>query len=216
MHIPMHFITRTNLPPIQTIIAFIPLLASIVSTLVTVILARATLRYVSATDKSLQLAREQFEREWAPELHIHIERVSPAEAKLTITNLAKSSVLMQLVQIRKIHDAVPFAKYPLNHPLVGGRSWAEDVGERFLSLGDREFRGTIAASVTFFCSGRLYRSDWFRFDMEISHGSIHRLIPVTAAANRARVIEAKVAERALRRQAVVDVVAGANGNGEQG
>ncbi len=201
-------------PSLQTLIGVVPLLATIVTTLVTVILARATLRYAAATDKSLELAREQFEREWAPELHIHIERLSEEDAKIIITNLAKSSVLLQLVQIRKIHDAVPFAKFALNHPLVGGRSWMEDVGDRFLSLGSQEFRGTIAASATFFCSGRLYRTDWFRFELEASGRNIVRLVPITAAANRARVLQAKVAERAVRRQVVVDVVAGTNGDGE--
>lgn len=212
----MHWLASIGRPSLQTVISFIPLLATIVTTLVTVILARATLRYAAATDKSLDLAREQFEREWAPELHIHIERLSEEDAKIIITNLAKSSVLLQLVQVRKIHDAVPFAKYPLNHPLVGGRSWMEDVGDRFLALGSQEFRGTIAASATFFCSGRLYRTDWFRFELEVSGRSLHRLIPITAAANRARVLESKVAERALKRQTVVDVVAGTNGDGDGG
>lgn len=210
----MHWIAWIGRPSLQTVISFIPLLATIVTTLVTVILARATLRYAAATDKSLELSREQFEREWAPELHIHIERLSEEDAKIIITNLAKSSVLLQLVQIRKIHDAVPFAKYPLNHPLVGGRSWMEDVGDRFLSLGSQEFRGTVAASATFFCSGRLYRTDWFRFELEVSGKNILRLVPITAAANRARVLQTKVAERAVRRQVVVDVVTGSNGDGE--
>ena len=41
-----------------------------------------------------------------------------------------------------------------------------------------------------------------------------RLVPITAAANRARVLQSMVAERAQRRQVVVDVVAGTNGGGE--
>ena len=210
----MHWIASIGRPSLQTVLSFIPLLATIVTTLVTVILARATLRYAAATDKSLDLAREQFEREWAPEWHIHIERLDEEQAKVIITNLAKSSVLLQLVQVRKIHDAVPFAKYPLNHPLVGGRSWMEDVGDRLLSLGGHGFHGTIAASATFFCSGRLYRTDWFRFELEVSGRNILRLAPITAAANRARVLQEKVAERAMRRQVAVDVVAGVNGDGE--
>lgn len=208
------WIAAIGRPSWQTVIGFVPLLATIVTTLVTVILARATLRYAAATDKSLDLAREQFEREWAPELHIHIERVSEEDASIIVTNLAKSSVLLQLVQIRKLQDAVPFAKYALNHPLVGGRSWMEDAGDKFLALGSHEFRGTVAASATFFCSGRLYRTDWFRFDVEVSGKTIVRLVPITAAANRARVLQSKVAERAIRRQVVVDVVAGSNGDGE--
>ena len=208
------WISGLGRPSLQTALSFVPLLATIVTTLVTVILARATLRYAAATDKSLDLAREQFEREWAPELHIHIERGSEEEASIIITNLAKSSVLLQLVQIRKIHDAVPFAKFALNHPLVGGRSWMQEVGHKLLALGSQEFRGTIAASATFFCSGRLYRTDWFRFELEASGRSIVRLVPITAAANRARVLQSMVAERAQRRQVVVDVVGGTNGDGE--
>ena len=86
----MRWIAWIARPSLQTVISIIPLLATIVTTLVTVILARATLRYAAATDKSLELAREQFEREWAPELHIHIERLSEEDAKVIITNLAKS------------------------------------------------------------------------------------------------------------------------------
>ncbi len=47
-----------------------------------IILARATLRYAETTDKGLALAREEFEREWSPELHIKLERISNSEAKL--------------------------------------------------------------------------------------------------------------------------------------
>ena len=62
--------------PFATLISYIPVIATIVTTLFSVILARATLRYVEATDKGLALAREEFEREWSPDLHIKMERVS--------------------------------------------------------------------------------------------------------------------------------------------
>ena len=47
----------------STLISYIPVIATIVTTLFSVVLARATLRYVEATDKGLALAREEFERE---------------------------------------------------------------------------------------------------------------------------------------------------------
>ena len=62
--------------PFTTLISYIPVIATVVTTLFSVILARATLRYVEATDKGLALAREEFEREWSPDLHIKMERVS--------------------------------------------------------------------------------------------------------------------------------------------
>ena len=44
--------------PFTTLMSYIPVIATIVTTFFSVILARATLRYVEATDKGLALARE--------------------------------------------------------------------------------------------------------------------------------------------------------------
>ena len=54
------------------LIAYIPLIATVVTTILSLVLARATLRYAESSDKSLALAREEFEREWSPELHIKL------------------------------------------------------------------------------------------------------------------------------------------------
>ena len=43
--------------PFVTLLSYVPVLATIVTTFFSVILARATLRYVESTDKSLALAR---------------------------------------------------------------------------------------------------------------------------------------------------------------
>src|SRR5215475_7701162 len=96
--------------PITALIAYIPVLATVVTCYFSVVLARATLRYVEATEKGLALAREEFEREWSPELHLKLERTSATDARIVVTNLAKLSVLLQLVQIRKIAFMVPFER----------------------------------------------------------------------------------------------------------
>src|SRR4030088_1629343 len=83
--------------PFSTLISYIPIVATVVTCFFSLVLARATLRYVEATDKGLALAREEFEREWSPDLHIKLERVSATEARVIVTNLAKSSGLLQLV-----------------------------------------------------------------------------------------------------------------------
>src|SRR6266853_2965400 len=96
--------------PLSTLISYIPVMATVVTCFFSVVLARATLRYVEATDKGLALAREEFEREWSPELHIKLERISATEARVVVTNLAKISVLLQLVQLRKLSHAVTFER----------------------------------------------------------------------------------------------------------
>jgi hypothetical protein len=193
-----------------TLVSYIPIIATIVTCLFSVILARATLRYVEATDKGLALAREEFEREWSPDLHIKLERISNTEAKVVVTNLAKSSVLLQLLQLRKISHAVPFERCRLNDPLVGGMTWTEEMGKRILACTGKEFEGPIAASITFYCSGRMFRTDWFRSQIQVSDGRILSLEPSNMPARRVRVIERKGQER--RRDFVQDVTADVNPN----
>src|SRR6202451_659753 len=147
---------------LTTVVSYIPLIATVLTCCFSVILARATLRYVEATDKGLALAREEFEREWSPDLHIKIERISLSEAKIIVTNLAKTSVLLQLLQLRKISHVMPFERCRLNDPLVGGMTWTAEMGKRILACTGQEFEGPIAASMTFYAAGRMFRTDWFR------------------------------------------------------
>ena len=192
------------------LIAYIPLIATVVTTVLSLVLARATLRYAEASDKSLALAREEFEREWSPELHIKLERVSPQEAKLVVTNLAKISVLLQMVQLRKISMGVPSSRYFLNEPLVGGSTWIDELGKRFFDCTGDDYSGVVAVSVTFYVSGRMFRTDWFRFQTEVIGGRIGKIHPVSIAARRVRVLETRRNGK-RRRELVMDVVeAGAN------
>src|SRR5580704_15208617 len=191
-----------------TLVSYIPILATIVTCLFSVILARATLRYVEATDKGLALAREEFEREWSPDLHIKLERISNTEAKVVVTNLAKSSVLLQLLQLRKLSHAVPFERCRLNDPLVGGMTWTQEMGKRIVACTGKEFEGPIAASMTFYCSGRMFRTDWFRSHIQVRDGRILSLDPSNIPARRVRIVERKGPER--RRDFVQDVTADAS------
>ena len=191
--------------PLSTLVSYIPLIATVVTTLFSVILARATLRYVEATDKGLALAREEFEREWTPDLHIKMERVSATEARVIVTNLAKTSVLLQLLQLRKLSHATPFERCRLNDPLVGGLTWTQDMGRRILACTGNDFDGPIAAAMTFYAAGRMFRTDWFRAQICVRDGRIVSLEPSTMPTRRVRVVERKGPER--RREFVQDVAA---------
>jgi hypothetical protein len=192
--------------PFTALIAYIPVLATVVTCYFSIVLARATLRYVAATDKGLALAREEFEREWSPELHLKIERISTTEARIVVTNLAKLSVLLQLLQIRKITFLVPFERCVLNDPLVGGMTYTQDIGKRLVACTGADYEGQIGASMTFFASGRMFRTDWFRFHITVERGRILRLEPSNIPARRVRVLTNREgAER--RREFVQDVAA---------
>jgi hypothetical protein len=195
---------------LQGLASIVAVLATLSTTVLSFILARATLRYVRVTDKALQLAHEQFEREWAPELHVRLEKISETEARVVITNLAKISVLLELWQIRKITHALPSERYFLNQPLVGGMTWSEEFGPRLLAIVGRDFKGAVTASATFYASGRLYRSDWFRFDVKITAGRIVEITPITMPARRLHVLATKRADNLPH--AAIDVVEIGSGN----
>jgi hypothetical protein len=183
---------------IESLINYIPVVATVVTCILSLVLARATLRYTEATDKSLQLAREEFEREWMPELHVKLARRSATDIDVIVTNLAKASVLLQLLQIRKLTHAGPSERIILNDALVGGMTWSDAIGSRLLTAMGTEFEGPIAAAVTFYAAGRMFRTDWFRFDLLIHNGSVLRLEAAALPARRARVVH----DRHLRREGV--------------
>ena len=197
------------------IMAYIPLIATVVTTVVSLVLVRATLRYTEASDRSLALSREQFEREWAPELHIKLERTSGRDARILATNLAKISVLMQMVQLRKLSMAVPSLRSFLNEPLVGGTTWSEDLGKRFFACTGEDYQGQVAVSITFYAAGRMYRTDWFRFQAQVQNGQLLRLDPVNITARRVRVLHNRNGEAVAAPGLVRDVVVEANKSGEE-
>jgi hypothetical protein len=205
MHLP-----SLNTRQILDLVNYVPVVATIVTTLLSIILARATLRYAESADRALDLAHEEFEREWSPEVHIKLELNSNNEASIVITNLGRTSVLLELVQIRQISHVMPFERCPLNDPLVGGMTWSKPIGDRLMNLTGKSFDGTIAACVTFYAAGRLFRSDWFRFVIEVKNGKILRLDSVAAPARRVQVLSAGHSGRFR-----MDVVHGTeNGNGD--
>ena len=192
--------------PFSTLVSYIPVLATIVTTFFSVVLARATLRYVEATDRSLELAREEFEREWNPDLHIKMELISPTEARMIVTNLAKTSVLLQLLQLRKLTHLTPFERFRLNDPLVGGMTWTQEMGKRLVACTGYEFEGPIAAAMTFYAAGRMYRTDWFRSQIVVRDGHIVSLEPSNMPTRRVRQVERK-GQPERRREFVQDVAA---------
>jgi hypothetical protein len=170
------------------IVNYIPVVATVVTCILSLVLARATLRYSEATDKSLQLAREEFEREWMPELHVKLQRQSASDVDAIVTNLARASVLLQLLQIRKLSHADSSERFVLNEPLVGGTTWTDSIGSRLIAAVSSEFEGPIAAAVTFYSAGRMFCTDWFRFELLVHNGSILRLEAAALPARRVRVV----------------------------
>ena len=211
----LQWLSQRNIP-FTLILAYIPLIATVATTILSLVLARATLRYAESSDKSLALAREEFDRQWAPELHLKLEKLSSHDARLVVTNLAKISVLLQMVQLRRLSMAVPSLRYFLNEPLVGGTTWTDELEKRLFACTGDDYEGQIAVSITFYASGRLFRTDWFRFQIQASHGEILRLDPVNIAARRVRVLDGAAQPRREMVRDVVGVTADSDNDGHSG
>ena len=175
--------------PFTVIVAYVPLVATVATTVLSIVLACATLRYAETTDKGLALAREEFERQWSPELHIKLEAITSRKSKIVVTNLARISVLLQTVQLRRLDMGVPSLRSFLNEPLVGGCTWTDELGQHLFQCTGDDYEGQLAASITFYACGRLFRTDWFRFQIEVRRGEVMRLDPVNIAARRPRGLE---------------------------
>jgi hypothetical protein len=70
---------------------------------------------------------------------------------------------------------------------------------------DKNFEGPIAASMTFYAAGRMFRTDWFRSNIQVRDGRILSLEPSNMPTRRVRAIERKGPER--RREFAQDVTA---------
>jgi hypothetical protein len=137
-----------------------------------------------------------------------MERTSATEARIIVTNLAKTSVLLQLLQLRMLSHATPFERFRLNDPLVGGMTWTQEMGKRLVASTGVEFEGPIAVAMTFYAAGRMYRTDWFRSQIVVRDGHIVSLEPSNMPTRRVRQVERK-GQPERRREFVQDVAAGA-------
>src|SRR5260370_8384937 len=111
-------------------------------------------------------------------MHVKLEKVGSRKTNIVVTNLARISVLLQMVQLRQLSMAVPSLRSFLNEPLVGGSTWTNELGKHLFACTGDDYEGQIAASGTFYASGRMYRTYSFPFQVQVSHAEIPRLTPL--------------------------------------
>jgi len=63
--------------------------------------------------------------------------------------------------------------------------------------------------VTFFASDRMYRTDWFRFHVQVRRGEILRLDPMNIAAQRVRKLDDEEEAREMVKDVASAAAAGA-------
>ncbi|HZU21762.1 MAG TPA: hypothetical protein VE998_02955, partial [Terriglobales bacterium] len=79
----------------------------------------------------------------------------------------------------------------------------QDLGGHLFACTGDDFEGEIAACVTFYASGRLFRTEWFRYRIEVERKKVLQLEPVNIGARRVRAVQG---EAATRQELVKDAI----------
>lgn len=166
-------------------------IAAVAIACLTGVLVWATLRYARAADKSLQLSKEQLDREWRPHLHVEVRKTKEGDAMMFVTNLAKPSVLVKTLRIRIDETGqYPATIHPLNIPLLGGhgdkKNIARDLVEELQFRGlvptilqpSHQWRGAMSVSLVFESAGTYPETKWVGFVVTVRHNAIAELDPI--------------------------------------
>lgn len=114
--------------------AIIQAVSAAIVALLTIFLVVATIGYARTATKLLRLNREQFERDWHPDLRIaEIQRIGSAQVYLKVANLAKPAVLVKQLKIGsggRTKDGMPpedVDTFPLIILVPGGQIYGGDI-----------------------------------------------------------------------------------------
>ncbi|HUC42237.1 MAG TPA: hypothetical protein VL913_00695 [Candidatus Micrarchaeaceae archaeon] len=135
---------------------------------------------------ALQQAREEFDREWQPELRVLVHRTNPQDVKLDLVNLGRTAIQVQSLDIGVGHGTSLRVKslewirlVPINesrgdniHALLI-QAMTEQLG---ITLGDSD--GDMAVRVRYFSAGASHETEWTRFGVVIRRGSIDKITPM--------------------------------------
>lgn len=143
-------------------------------------------RQVEDQRKALELSREEFEREWRPQMRISVDWPRGVEVLLIVANLGRSAVFVESIEIGvgvgtelrteqiKWAQIVPVNESRSNnlyHFLLGA------IG-RLAGVNPQNFVGNLAASVQYFSAGQSYIADRIKFGIRIRENYVEEISPM--------------------------------------
>jgi hypothetical protein len=122
--LPVHIRPLLMILDLVNAAAWIQAASAVAIVLLTALLAWTTYRYAKATDEAVRLSRDQFEREWTPEVRVAdvvILNRNPREASAKVANLSRQAVLIVGLRISKGDgDRQDIATYRRGDLISGG------------------------------------------------------------------------------------------------
>lgn len=132
----------------------------------TCVLVRVTSRYTSITEKALRLSREQFEKQWTPDLQIVVCNDKGGKAPLRMVNMAYPAALVTHLNLRFDKGvAAKDRKHSFVHHVTSDRVEERDIASLIegsakelypgeLNTGEgKHWQKPIRISVTYKCAG---------------------------------------------------------------
>jgi hypothetical protein len=178
-------------------------LSAVVIVLLTGALVLFTRRYVSATNRALTLSgnqvdlqreslallaqqiagqKEEYERDWKPQLRILLHRDNPQDVRLSMVNLGRTAVHVEGIDI-KPQSKSPKVKFVSFFRLISVNT-SDSINfhnelffalMEFLGVGSEPYEGEMAVRVRYFSAGKFYDGDWVRFRVWVRARTIEKL-----------------------------------------
>lgn len=179
---------------IEVIAATVQAVSAVVIAVLTAWLVKATKDYVDTTEEALRLSREQYERDWHPDLQIaEVLTYGPGAVVLRVANLAKPAALIKRIRIGvdgKAQTGVEpqrKAEYPLAVLVAGGQIADQIRVDKQLGLYRDAYgpernpphvamwRTVLNISLVYECSGTELRTPWIDCDAQFRNSAVSNI-----------------------------------------
>ena len=169
-------------------------LSAILVAIFTLALVVITRRYARIAERSLKLAKQQYEREWSPDVRVQVLESDTRKdiyPQLVVSNLSRAAALVHTLRFTRVRganaDTQGVQAFPVNELLPGAGSVTVNI---FLKLQAYVF-GThateedlMAVSAGYYCSGKDLTTDWA--DFVISSGPPLNIKPTNKTLHKLR------------------------------
>lgn len=169
-------------PEIQTAAAIVQAISAGIIVWLTIRLARSTETYAGLTRDSLNVAREQFEREWLPYWHLlltHDTVDMNDEIRLAVTNLSRNSARVTHLFMRIETEPGSLKQWVLDMPLPGLERESFNATEHLRetiqpNIMGGSWQGVVEVRVAFVVAGAdaPRPSSWFPFKIAVTNDKI--------------------------------------------
>ena len=192
--------TSQHSAEIQAAAAIVQAISALVIVGLTIWLARSTGTYAGLTRDSLEVSKNQFDREWLPHWHLALQNVEKGVTRLEVFNLSKNSSHVTHLSVRVEAEPHIIKQFDLDLPMLGQHrehvesNIAAHILETVRPLAlEGAWQGVLEIAVVFLLAhtDEPRPSKWFPYRVAVRNGQITELRPKMPyiAADLARVRE---------------------------